>query len=277
MEDQNILNQFLGFLDTPDIFLNDPNGTIASFQFPKIAITPELINDLEKLDHPRNSVLGKRMESFFEIAIKNSSRYELIASNLQIIENKQTLGEIDFLVFDNEKHKPLHVELVYKLYIYDPAFDSEIKRWIGPNRRDSFSEKLQKLTSSQFPLLYKSETSRYLDKLKISPDDIEQQLCFKAQLFTPDRLEPAEHYFVNKHCFTGTYYKLNDFFEMDWQQNRFYSPRKKNWSCHPRDNKNWENIEELKQNIQPLFEKNKSPLIWMKSKSDFYRFFIVWW
>lgn len=277
MKDLSILNQFQGFLNTPDIFPQEYQGDFKSFYFPHINITEDLIKDLKELDHPRNSVLGKRMESFFEIALKYSDRYELIASNIQIIANKQTLGELDFLVFDKLNLKVLHIELVYKLYVYDPSFPTELQKWIGPNRRDSFTEKLEKLNSRQFPLLYKNDTLEYLKKLKVNPQEVEQQLCFKAQLFTPANRDIEKHEIINSDCIKGNWYKLEDFLTRNWEENRFFSPKKKNWSCDPGNNINWKSQQELLKEVDGLFEKEKAPLIWMKTKSGFDRFFIVWW
>ncbi|CAL66721.1 DUF1853 family protein [Christiangramia forsetii] len=277
MTEPSILNQFQGFLDTQDIFPKNHNTDITTFEFPEVDITNNLIADLEKLDHPRNSVLGKRMESFFEIAIKYSSRYELIDSNIQIIHNKQTLGELDFLIFDKHNSTPLHIELVYKLYVYDQTFPSENQRWIGPNRRDSFSMKLEKLKSKQFPLLYKPETSIYLNKLGLVSEEIKQQLCFKAQLFIPKNNKLDDRGNINPECYSGKWFKFKDFLKMNWQENLFHSPKKKNWSCDPGKNSDWMSQEELLQNIEFLFKENKAPLVWMKTKSSIHSFFIVWW
>ncbi|MCB7480355.1 DUF1853 family protein [Christiangramia sediminis] len=277
MKDSSILNQFQGFLDTPDIFPKDHQGNFKSFNFPKIKITDDLIVDLQKLDHPRYSILGKRMEGFFEIAIRHSDRYEIIDSNIQIIENKQTLGELDFIIYDKENSKPIHVELVYKLYIYDPGFPPGIKRWIGPNRRDSFSAKLEKLENKQLPLLFSPKTTSYLSTLELTAGSMEQQLCFKAQLYTPID-EIVEHRsLINSDCLIGNWYNFDEFLQMNWEDHLFYSPKKKDWSFNPVNNTNWYSRKELLKNIEVLFEKKKAPLIWMKTKTGFYRFFIVWW
>ncbi|MDR5590365.1 DUF1853 family protein [Christiangramia sp. SM2212] len=275
MEGISIIDQFQGFLNTPDIFPDERD--LKTFQFPDVNLSEALLLDLEELDHPRNSVLGKRMESFFEIAIKHSERYDLIASNIQIIENKQTLGELDFLVFDKEISKTVHVELVYKLYVYDESLSNERDKWIGPNRRDSFSEKLEKLRSKQFPLLYKPETSHYLKKLGLNKEDIQQQLCFKAQLFTADNLNFSDQKTVNPDCYKGHYVRLSDFIEENNSDSQFHSPKKKYWSCDPTNNSEWMNKQELLNNIEQLIEKEKAPLVWKRSGSAFQSFFIVWW
>ncbi len=276
MKDQNILDQFKGFLNTKDILLSNA-GSIKSFKFPEINITDSLLNDLNDLEHPRNSVLGKRMESFFEIAIRNSSKYELIASNIQIIKEKRTIGELDFLVFDNERLKPLHIELVYKLYVYDPELSPEKNKWIGPNRRDSFSEKLQKLNSRQFPLLYSQEALSYLDDLNLNSVEIEQQLCFKAQLYLPANSEYHHSGLINPDCLTGNWLTLEDFKNSGCKQNLFFSPGKRDWSCDPSSNSEWYSYDDLLDSVQQLFEKKKAPLVWMKTENSIHRFFIVWW
>ncbi|TBW29299.1 DUF1853 family protein [Gramella sp. KN1008] len=275
----SLVDQFRGFCSTPSIFPQNKNLSVRSFSFPDVEINSAIVNDLENIVHPRNSVLGKRMESFFEIAIKHSERYDLIDSNIQIIENKQTLGEIDFLLYDKLKACPLHVELVYKLYVYDEQLSPEINRWIGPNRKDSFSEKLEKLKNKQFPILYKPETLTYLEKLGLAPQDIEQRLCFKAKLFTASDLpiQKDENNIINSDCFSGELYRFSEFEKFNWQQNLFFSPQKKYWSASPATNPEWLDYNDIVKNIKSLFERQRAPLIWMKTKTGYKSFFVVWW
>ncbi|MCP9200631.1 DUF1853 family protein [Gramella sp. GC03-9] len=268
--------QFRGFLNTQDICEKLELDEFSTFKFPEIKFTKDLEDDLKALQHPRNSVLGKRMESFFSIAIKHSDRYRMLASNIQIIEEKQTLGELDFLVYDNMLRKPLHVELVYKLYVYDASFNHELERWIGPNRRDSFSKKLDKLRSRQFPLLFKPETQRYLQDHDLKPGDIDQQLCFKAQLYLPKK-KKLEYTNADAKSFDGSWLGLDEFRDMDWKRHLFFSPKKKLWSSDPAFNSSWKTYSEIIHEIESFLDKNKSPLIWMKTKTSYIRFFIVWW
>lgn len=273
MKEPGILDQFKGFLETKDIHEYIEGSEFPVFQMPEVELDNELRKDLENLDHPRNSVLGKRMESFFELAIKHSGRYNMIASNIQIINNKTTLGELDFLLHDLQRDLPLHVELVYKLYVYDPEMDNEEDKWIGPNRRDSFSEKLTKLRAKQFPLLYKNESLDYIKEYGLDPKRIEQQLCFKARLFLP----ADQDLIFNKDYITGNWLRLVDFEKMDDKQNLFFCPKKKFWSCDPSVNPNWMPYSEAIKDIHFLFRKKKSPLVWMKTKTSYLSFFLVWW
>ena len=273
LSDDILRSQFLGFLKTGDIRLGR-SSEIPVFEFPEIDISEELIEDLRTLDHPRNSVLGKRMESFFEIAIKHSRRYDLIASNIQIIHDKTTIGELDFILYDHSKAKPLHVELVYKIYVYDSTAENLGDRWIGPNRKDSFSEKMAKLTKKQLPLLYRQETKKYLEELGLKSEDIEQQLCYKAQLYCRDTKISED---IISESMSGTWITYNEFIGTAYEQALFWAPKKNAWSSLPADNQNWITYTEILEQIESLFEKAKSPLIWMKSGNEFRRFFVVWW
>jgi len=263
----DLINQFKGFLETPDI--REKYGSdFPVFEFPEVDITEELIAELEKIVHPRNSVLGKRMESFFEIAIKFSKRYELIASNIQINQQKITLGELDFLLYDHQNKRPLHVELVYKIYILDSEVGQNEKMLIGPNRKDSFLEKMEKITTKQLPLLKHPETQSYLEKYDLDLEEIEQQICFKAQLYSNDPDAPLQN---------GKYLSYQEFQELDRNDAGFYAPKKNLWSSKPESCNYWRSYSEIVEEISELFQKKKSPLIWLKHKDSFSRFFVVWW
>lgn len=268
----DILDQFRGFCSTPSIFSADSEFPYPSFEFPEVEISPELETQLLDLSHPRNSVLGKRMESFFELAVKYSERYELIASNIQIIDEGRTLGELDFLVFDRFREKVLHVELIYKLYIFDPA--NPEMGWIGPNRRDSFFKKSDRLRKHQFPLLYKDSTRSYLEKLGLKAENIEQQVCFKAKLFPSEK--DANLSGINSECITGHWMRQNDLVRLDSTE-VFHSPKKVFWSCKPENNKKWLSKEEIAPQLRELCNRQKSPLVWKKTGLAYQSFFVVWW
>jgi len=263
----DLLSQFSGFLNTPDIRTNCKKG-IPVFEFPVVSITKELVNDLDGLIHPRNSVLGKRMESFFELAIKHTRRYKLIASNIQIIENKVTLGELDFILYDKDCNKPIHVELVYKIYIKDPLLGAQQKMLIGPNRKDSFYEKLEKINSRQLPLLDHHATRKVLKQYHLEAEEIEQQICFKAQVYSND---------INDTTHSGTYIGLEEFAILEDTGARFYAPKKNVWSTSPENCTVWIDFHEALKEIKELFKVKKSPLIWMNKQNVYSAFFVVWW
>ncbi|MDT0685666.1 DUF1853 family protein [Autumnicola psychrophila] len=270
--DKKSLQQVLGFLSTPPLWKNNLFG-LSQFNFP-LDISAE---DAAISGSP-HSILGKRMESFFEALLKSSTGYEVLASNIQIQNAKITIGEIDFLLKSLTKNQHYHVELVYKFYVYDPDYQEELERWIGPNRKDSLLQKIKKLKEKQFPLLYKPETKEYLSALQVNPQDLKQEVCFKAQLFLPKHLMQIETSSINKECVAGYWIHSEDFFGKDYEHYLFYSPKKQQWPVDPQYAENWHSYEVIKKEVETFIERKRSPLLWMKkSEFEFERFFIVWW
>ncbi|MDX1761888.1 MAG: DUF1853 family protein, partial [Christiangramia sp.] len=106
--------------------------------------------------------------------------------------------------------------------------------------------------------------------------DIEQQLCFKAQLFLPDSQNNWKPR-INEDCLKGKWFRFKEFEDLNLQENHFYCPKKKYWSCDPACNSQWISYSELLEEIDFLFDKKRSPLVWMKTKTSYLSFFIVWW
>ena len=133
---------------------------------------------------PTNVRLGHLAEKVVSELIKSSTNYKVVYENIQIIEAKKTIGEIDFIVEEVTTEQAIHVELAYKIYLFDPSISSEeVNNWIGPNRNDSLTEKLEKLKRKQFPLLYHSGVKSILKGLKI--EEVSQGLCLLVSLFIP--------------------------------------------------------------------------------------------
>jgi hypothetical protein len=270
-------NQFEGFLSTSSLW----KGTfydLKQFEFPEIKIK----NNLNILSHlpslATNFVLGKRMESFFELMIRHSSTYKLLAHNIQISKEKITLGELDFLLKNLQNKQVSHIEMVYKFYVYDPSFSSEMQRWIGPNRRDTLLQKAEKLKEKQFPLLFKPETKNLLNSLGLDSAEILQQTCFKAHLFVPKKLQDKYFSHINNKCIAGTWLHFKDFTSAEYRDFKFYAPKKQDWPILPKHGETWYNHSEIIKQIEILFKKNKSPLIWVKKPGNTYeRTLVVWW
>ena len=128
--------QYEGYLQTP--FLWNGKGVFDFQQFSnKIPKTSSYSNETaQKLR------LGKLVERFVSYELQQDSSIQIIAENIQIQQEKITIGELDCILFKNKT--PIHLEIVYKFYLYDTTVGySEIERWIGPNRRDSLLQKLE--------------------------------------------------------------------------------------------------------------------------------------
>lgn len=265
--------QFKGFLATPPLWKEKD-----LIRFPEFLMT-EVIRDLKvDLKIPANLVLGRRIEYFFRYYIDEFSRHRTLAANLQIIQEKITLGELDFLLQDKISAEISHVELVYKFYLYDPSISTEMERWIGPNRRDSLVRKLDRLTRHQFPLLYRKETRETLKSLQIDPQEVSQKICFKAHLFLPYSQPDLKPTGVNAECISGRWLHYLKFTKREFGDHLFYLPKKENWPVDPKFNKQWLDYEEIYPQLQHLLLLKHAPLIWMKTGVDsFDRIFVVWW
>lgn len=266
--------QFKGFLQTPPLWQKEE-----FLPFPPFITTAAIPRELKlDLEIPGNLVLGRRVEYYFRYYIEKFSHHKILAANLQVIQEKITLGELDFLL-QNEKSKEIsHVELVYKFYLYDPNFSIETDRWIGPNRRDTLVKKLKRLRDHQFPLLYRKETKESLNSLQIDAEEVIQKICFKAHLFLPYTFPDQKLPLINPECIAGRWLRAPEFTQTEFGAQLFHIPKKENWPVEPRYNETWFDFEQIQAQLQLLLSQKRAPMVWMKSGSNTYdRIFIVWW
>ncbi|MDQ7916500.1 DUF1853 family protein [Mesonia sp. MT50] len=238
---------------------------------PNVLFTEEILPSL---------VLGKRAERFFDFAIKQSSRYEMIAQNLQVIYEKKTLGEFDFFVEDLEERTSLHIELVYKFYLFNPSVskEEELKCWIGPNRKDSFLRKINRLKTHQLSLLFRQESEEILAQQQINPRKLQQKICFKANLFVPKTSGKTSYELINPKAIVGYWMHLHEFTKEEFGTDDYFSPQKKDWPVDPKHQEEWKSYKNILQEIKYLFKHQKAAFIWRKkADSSFERFFVVWW
>lgn len=272
-----VINQLKGFLNTPPLWMNRDLFELEQFELPEFSDYLDLDPITAMPSLSTNFVLGKRIETFFELVIKQSGNCKLIAGNLQIYKDKITIGEIDFLVYDLQQKKDLHIEVVYKFYVYDPSYHDELQRWIGPNRKDSLLQKVQKLKRDQLPLLFKPETRKTLSSYKLNIDVIKQLVCFKANLFVPKNWKQKIP-FVNTTCIVGYWIHFNELQPGEYGSFEFFAPKKQDWPCDPKDQEKWFSFSQIQDEILEIFKQKKSPLVWLKKSGQQYeRFFVVWW
>ena len=276
--DNRLELQFQGFLDTSPLWFKNDLFNLPQFEFPE---TQPLSKDAILAGSPSlltNFVLGKRAESYFSLALLQSEKFQVIAQNIQIQREKITLGEIDFLIEDTIKKRQIHVELVYKFYVYEPSFENEMERWIGPNRKDTLLQKVEKLKQKQLPLLYQPETEPYLSELNLHSEKLQQEVCFKANLFIPKNYLNKEFENINKECISGIWLHFEDFTETDYGNSQFLAPKKQDWCIDPKYGENWVSYSDIKEKVKEFFLHKKSPLLWIRTnRSLFSRAFVVWW
>ncbi|WP_452225961.1 DUF1853 family protein [Lacinutrix cladophorae] len=266
MNDINL--QYLGFLNTPNLWLNPSEIKIEQLEIGN-SISNCFTKNTSKLR------LGKLVERFVSHQLQQDSSISILAENLQIQDRKITIGEIDCLLKQN--NQPIHLEIVYKFYLYDATVgNKEIDHWIGPNRKDSLIQKLSKLTQKQLPLLYHSCTKATIEKLDLHVEEVLQKVCFKAQLFLPYNKQDVSFKTINSNCVKGFYIRKNELDQFaDYQ---FYIPEKRDWLTDIPTHNFWQDYHTFLKELTPFLKQEKAPLCWLKkpnAKTE--KCFVVWW
>ena len=238
--------------------------------------TPDELStiDYPKVDTSSHIRLGKLIEQFVLYELEQDESTILLKSNVQVFRDKTTIGELDCLI----KHlaENIHLEIVYKFYLYDPSFSTELNRWIGPNRNDSLVQKLDKLKKKQLPLLFQPETAKILNDLNLKSAEFKQKVCFKAQLFVPFQSLNSSFQLVNNDCIKGFYIHRKDL--SLFANHTYYVPSRLDWLVDPHPDVDWISTEVFQNEISELLTSKKSPLCWMKStQGNIQKFFVVWW
>lgn len=224
---------------------------------------------------PTNVRLGHLAEKVVSELIKSSINYKVLYENIQLIEDKRTIGEIDFILKELESNKLIHMELAYKFYLFDPSISSEpIRNWIGPNRNDSLQEKLEKLKEKQFPLLYHECSKAKFTTIEVN--EVSQVLCLLASLFVPYDFKAKLSSEYEK-AIRGYYLDLETFTSLNDSTKTYYLPSKKEWGIDPSENDTWIDFEDIQNNISVCIEEKQAPLCWQKQGDTYSAFFIVWW
>jgi len=233
-----------------------------------------LETDLE-FQLPTNIRLGHLAEKIVSELIKSSTNYKVLYENVQLIEDKKTIGEIDFIIEDINAKRLIHMELAYKIYLFDPSISSEpINNWIGPNRNDSLKEKLEKLKRKQFPLLYHNCAKSTFITLEL--DKVSQALCLLVSLFIPYEYKASFSPIYQK-AIKGYYLNLETFNGFDHSAKAYYIPLKKEWGMDPSENEIWTDFSGVEKHIKTSIKEYQAPLCWQKHKNSYIAFFIVWW
>lgn len=116
-----------------------------------------LPKDSEPLDLRQK--LGYLYEDALAVVLEATPRYDLLERGIQIRKRAgHTLGEIDFLVRDLSSSRLIHLELAVKFYL---ALETGRGFLLpGPDARDNYFRKLEKMRSHQLTLV-----SKYRDLL----------------------------------------------------------------------------------------------------------------
>lgn len=260
--------RYEGFLKTPVLW---QNNVVLNLQQFEIETTTNNIN-ISVDDKLR---LGKYIERFVSFELQQQNNISILAENIQIQQNKITLGELDCLILKNDT--PIHLEIIYKFYLYDETVgNTETDHFISPNRKDSLIEKLIKLKEKQLPLLLSAACKPYLDNLGLNAKTISQRVYFKAQLFLPYNNQDIQLKTLNNQCISGYYISINTI--INFKDCKFFIPNKKDWLITPHPNVAWLNYATFNALTIEYLEQKYSTLFWLKFKNGIIKkMFLVWW
>jgi len=266
------LSRYQGFLITPPLWVKKQFG-LQQFDFPEVEVQTHSLPEI-----PSGIRLGHQMEFIFRQCIAYSDEYTLIAHNEPLRESGRTIGELDFILYEKKTDQFLHVELTYKFYIIDPDISEPIHRLMGPNRRDMFFTKLDKIKHEQLGLLSTPAGKTLLDKYELRDAKISPQVCFKAQLFLPYGMEYGNIRPLNTACIAGYWLHFDTFNSSEFKNDLYYITFKHEWPVNPSNNESYISHYKviLELNIRML--KENAPMVWRKkSNASFDKFFVVWW
>lgn len=258
-----------GYNNTPLLWESQSIEDLSQFNvpIPKLNKTPSF--------ERKEIRLGKLIEQYVIAELKNQESVEVIITNLQIIDNKITIGEIDCIIKYLEKI--IHLEIVYKFYLYDDSLNgSEINKWIGPNRKDTFKLKLIKLRDKQFPIRKEKRTIEILSKFALNVDDIISKVYFKAQLFVPKHLLNKSFELINNDCVIGYYIGFSEY--KMYMDSEFFMPVKLDWLILPHGEVAWVSHENFTPLLNQEISQSRSPLCWIKAPDGkLEKIFVVFW
>lgn len=263
---------YKAFFNTPTLWNGELDG-LGQFVFPEI-----YFENLDIGPIPSNVRLGHKIEHIFLKLIQHTRQYRVIAHNIPIRKEKVSLGEIDFILQDVDNHVFTHVELTYKFYVIHKKAIPIERQLTGPNLRDSFLAKKEKITNHQIPLLGTPEAISVLEHFNIKTSELLHQVCFKSQLFIPFMANNWDLAPFNSSCISGKWISFQEFRSKYFFGHRYYLPSKQEWLLNPHHGVAWVSYDDILDMISINLKNKNSPLIWMKlSGITMEKLFIVWW
>lgn len=103
--------------------------------------------------------------------------YEILASNVQLFNGKQTVGELDLILYNHENKITEHWELAIKFFMGSYPFAPA--NWVGINSNDNLERKMTHMQTKQF-------CSVWVDTEKLGRVKIDKRhAVIKGRFFLP--------------------------------------------------------------------------------------------
>ena len=165
--------------------------------------------------------LGKYAEELLYFYFKNSHKYSLLGHNIQLIDDKLTVGEIDYLLQENSTGNLIHLELAIKYFLKINIQEED--QWIGPSTKDNLSRKRNKLVNHQLRIV--EEYNRLLPP-ELQKKDFTPQLLLKGAEFIH-----LKDYGTTENPFKNAWWEHIENLEHIHKGNQQYTivPNRKDW------------------------------------------------
>lgn len=149
---------------------------------------------IDAIAQKKLTALGIYFESLWQFYFLHHPDYEVIAQNLQIIIDKQTLGELDIVVQNVHTQRVTHIELSCKFYmnIANRASLQPLNCWYGPNLADNLEIKYTKTINQQLPFVQLPQVKEYLEQRNIFID--ESIAIIKGNAFYPAQTNHSNYW-----------------------------------------------------------------------------------
>jgi hypothetical protein len=168
--------------------------------------------DSDDLSLPSQSRLGHYYEALWVYFFQHDEQYKYIAHNVQIHQDGKTLGELDFIIFDDFQQRYIHLEVAIKFYMYyaeSNEASTDKQHWIGPNSQDNLDKKWQHLNNEQTSLTSKNACKTHLESLGIK-EKPQTAFSLKGYLFQQENVD-IKPVGLAPNNIIHTYYKNSDF------------------------------------------------------------------
>ena len=190
---------------------------------------PKLL--MEFLETKNIKRLGHYFEQLIFFWLQNSERFTILAKNIPIrSDKKNTLGEVDLIVQDQNTLNFEHWELAVKFYLSHSQ--NGRTDYIGPNANDYFHIKLEKLKEYQCKILESDEGKKLLSELEIS--DIQPKLFVKGCLYYHPKQESTPWEIIHANHSKSWWVYLKEVEEFLNEDHRFALIHKNEWLSKPK-------------------------------------------
>ncbi len=148
----------------------------------------------EHLQQQRSTRLGIYFEQLLSFYFEHYPRFTLLAKNYQVNDQQRTLGEFDFIIFDEEYQHVKHIEVAVKFYLGHKDYSKPIKNntplhnwhnWVGPNEKDTLAIKMRHLKQHQLPLSKTIWGQQALSNLFDSNKAVTSRLLISGRFYFP--------------------------------------------------------------------------------------------